>query len=195
MSTNTRTTVMNEAANLEKSDTPLWKAILVFGVVMAALGCAAMSLPWVTAIAIELLLGVTLLLAGVMQGVYAYQSRREPGLGLVAVSAVLFTVAGLFLLASPVAGVASISLMLAILFVTEGVSKTLWAIRLPVPFNRALLMIEGVAGIVLGLFFYVNWPSDAAWMIGLLVGIRLLLAGFGSIAIGWAMRPDTQSDA
>lgn len=179
---------MNDS-DLETIDTPLWKPLLLFGFLMTAIGCAAMSLSWATALAVELLVGAAMLAAGFVQALLAFQSRSKRGVALIGLSALFFIVGGTFLLMSPVEGIRTISLLIAILFVIEGVGKIIWALRMSIPLNRGMLILEGLAGTAIGLFFWANWPGDAAWMIGLLVGIRFVFAGLTSVWIGWAMRP------
>jgi uncharacterized membrane protein HdeD (DUF308 family) len=195
MSTMTPTTAMSKS-NVDSDDLPpLWKTVFGAGVLLAAVGVAAMSLSWATAIAVELLIGAAMTAVGIVQAALAIQSRGQKGVVWIGVSALLFLIGGVFLLASPIEGVRTISLLIAILFVVEGVGRIVSAFTLPTYFNRPTLMVEGLVGTGLGLFFWTNWPGDAGWMIGLLVGIRCLVAGIAMASMGWMMRPSRTNAA
>ena len=97
--------------------------------------------------------------------------------------------------AFPMQGIAAISLVLAILFTLEGIARLIFAFRLPSYFNRSIPIIEGIAGIVIGVIFWVNWSGDSAWMIGLLVGIRFLFAGLTFVTFAFAVRGLSSHDS
>ena len=188
MSTITPKTAMSKSKVDSGDLPPLWKTVFGAGVLSAVVGVAAMSLSWATAIAVELLIGAAMTAVGIVQTLLAIQSRGQKGVVWISASALLFLIGGVFLLASPIEGVRTISLLIAILFVVEGVARIVSAFTLPAYFNRPALIVEGVVGTGLGLFFWANWPGDAAWMIGLLVGIRFLVAGIAMASMGWMMR-------
>jgi uncharacterized membrane protein HdeD (DUF308 family) len=50
------------------------------------------------------------------------------------------------------------------------------------------LAASGAIAIVLGILILVDFPSSAAWALGLIVGIELLLAGWQLIALALAAR-------
>jgi len=52
-------------------------------------------------------------------------------------------------------------------------------------------LISGVASIVLGAMVYVRWPSDSAWVLGLLFGINMIFSGASFLALGLGARPAT----
>jgi uncharacterized membrane protein HdeD (DUF308 family) len=48
--------------------------------------------------------------------------------------------------------------------------------------------LNGLVSVVLGIFIWIDFPSSAAWAIGLLVGVELLFAGAGMITMALAGR-------
>ena len=45
-------------------------------------------------------------------------------------------------------------------------------------------MVGGVASAAFGFMIWRQWPVSGAWAIGILVGLRLVLAGWSLIALG-----------
>ena len=165
-----------------------WWLLLIGGILLIIIGLVAISVPLATALAIELLLGWILVVGGIVHGVYAFKSRHEPGVLLRVVTAILYLAAGIILLAHPLAGVLTLTLLLAILFTVEGVSKIITAFGLRAMPNWGWVMFNGIVTLILGVIMWANWPIGAAWVIGLLVGIDLLVAGWVLVMVAFAAR-------
>ena len=46
------------------------------------------------------------------------------------------------------------------------------------------LLVGGIAAIILALMIWRDWPFSGEWAIGILVGIRLIFAGWSMVALG-----------
>lgn len=149
----------------------------VAGGLLVLIGLAAMLLPMATAIALEVLVALALLLAGVGYGIHAATARRWEGVWWPGLWSLLYIAAGIMLLAFPMAGIASLAMVISIAFVLEGVSKLLLAARLSCFVNRQMLVADGVLGTALGILIWSGWPGDSAWVLGLLTGLRFLISG------------------
>ncbi|QDV85702.1 DUF308 domain-containing protein [Stieleria magnilauensis] len=85
-------------------------------------------------------------------------------------------------LAFPLQGITTIALVLGILFIIEGVMRCLLYFQ---THSRALiLLIDGIIGIVFGIIIVAIVPDDAAFIIALLVGFRLIMAGVVLFMVG-----------
>ncbi len=165
-----------------------WVYTSVLGTVLIVLGLAAIALPVLATLAIEQLLGVILLISGIARTLHALLPRAVRGGVVRFVSGVLHIAIGVLLLAFPLQGAITVTLLLAILLVGEGLLRALWAVALR-PFPRWVwVLLSGAAAIVLGVLILARWPSDAAWAIGFLVGIDLLLSGWSLLMLGFAVR-------
>ena len=49
-------------------------------------------------------------------------------------------------------------------------------------------MFNGIAGLALGVLIVAQWPSDAVWVIGLLLGIDLMFGGWSLVTLALAAR-------
>ncbi len=165
-----------------------WGWFVAFGVLAIVLGMLAISLPLMAGLGIAMLLGWLLVFGGVARFVNAFSTRQEQGFGLRLILAVLRLVAGIVILARPAGGLAFLTIVLGVFFLTAGIAKISLSLQVkPLP-NWGWMMFSGVTSLILALMILLRLPSSAAWVIGLLVGIEMLFAGWSSVMLGMAVR-------
>ena len=158
----------------------------VMGVLLALLGIVAMCAPLVTGIAVALMVGVALLAGGIAQTVFAFRAK-SPGRGAVALLVGGITIlAGLLMIGRPGAGLGFLTIMLAVYFVVSGIGEVLFAIELRPRPGWIWTLVSGGFAIVLGVMIWRQWPFSGGWAIGLLVGLKMLFAGWSMVALGAA---------
>ena len=166
-----------------------WKVFLVQGIVMMALGVLAIALPEISTIAIEIIIGWLLFIGGIFRAVMLLRAKRIPGFGWSLATAIVAVVLGAVLVFRPLEGVLTLTMVLAVFFVVEGIA----AIILSVEFRRRLhnwgwILLDGVVSLVLAFLIVWGWPGTAAWAIGLLVGINMLFFGLSLLMTALAAR-------
>src|ERR1700744_2126623 len=165
-----------------------WKFFLIEGIVLLVLGVIAVCVPPLATVAVEVLIGWLILMSGVLGLVMTFQTRGSPGFGWSLLSAIVGIAAGIVLLAWPLSGVFSLTVMLAIFLVLEGIVSIMYALahRREKTSRWELILLRGIVDLILALLILAGLPGTAAWAIGLIVGINLL---FGGVAlIGLALR-------
>ena len=105
-----------------------WVLYLVEGVVLFILGLAAVVIPPLATLAVTMLFGWLFLLSGVMGLITTFWMRQAPGFWWALVSAVLGIVVGALLLALPVSGAFSLTIVLVAFFIIEGVASIMFAL-------------------------------------------------------------------
>jgi uncharacterized membrane protein HdeD (DUF308 family) len=101
---------------------------------------------------------------------------------------VLYGLVGLILLAFPLRGVLTLTLLLAILFMVAGSFKIALALYInPLP-SWGWLLFSGVISAFLGILIWTGLPGTAKWAIGLLVGIELLFNGWSMTMFAFSIR-------
>src|SRR5580658_6179778 len=85
-----------------------WVLFLVEGIVLLLLGVAAILIPPVATLAVELFIGWLFLLSGIAGLVTTVLMRRAPGFLWSLASAIIALAAGVILIAWPVSGVVSL---------------------------------------------------------------------------------------
>ena len=147
------------------------------GIMLIVLGMAAIALPLVAAVAIEVLLGWILLMSGIVKIVHSFRAMSSGKCLLRLLGGAFYLAAGGILLAYPLQGVLTLTMVLIFLFILEGIIKLTVALRLRSTPNWGWMLASGIAGLVLAGIIWAGWPTSAAWAIGLIVGINLMFGG------------------
>ncbi len=166
-----------------------WKLTLFQGVILAILGLLAVAMPFFSTLAVEILIGWLFLLGGVLRVVSLVRATHMPGYWWSLVAAILAAALGLVLIAAPLRGILTLTMVLMALFLIEGVS----AIFAALDFRRhssnwGWLLISGVIDLVLVFLIWQGWPATASWAIGLLTGINLFFMGLSLVMLALAAR-------
>ena len=167
-----------------------WRAFLIEGIVLLILGLFAIVIPVVATIAVEVFIGWVLLVSGVVGLISTFRMRNAPGFGWSLLSAVIAIAAGVILLAWPLSGVLSLTLILTAFLTIEGVASIMMALTHRHGFSArwALLLVSGLVDLFLAALILLNLPGTAAWAIGLLVGINLVFGGSALISMALQAR-------
>jgi uncharacterized membrane protein HdeD (DUF308 family) len=185
------TVTANEAvAAVRKSIHEHWVLFLVEGIVLVVLGAFAIILPQIASLAVTIWLGWLFLISGVFGLVSSFWLRQAPGFWWSLLSAVLAIGVGVALIASPIAGVLSLTYLLIAFFIVEGVASIMYAIehRRELTGGWGWMLASGIVTLALGAIILAGLPGSAAWAIGLIVGIDMVFGGSALIAIALSAR-------
>jgi uncharacterized membrane protein HdeD (DUF308 family) len=162
-----------------------WRLFLAEGIILFILGILAIVVPPIATIAVEVLIGWLLLMSGIAGLISTFRTRGAPGFGWSLLSAVIGTVAGIVLLAWPLSGALSLTLILTVFLVLEGVVSILYALehKRELSGRWGMMLFSGVVDLFLAGIIFAGLPGTAAWAIGLLVGINLVFGGSALIAM------------
>jgi uncharacterized membrane protein HdeD (DUF308 family) len=167
-----------------------WKAFLFEGILLAILGLAAMIVPPLASLAVTIFLGWMFLVTGIAGLVVTYWARNMPGFWWSLISAALAVLAGGILLARPMQGVLTLTIVIGAYFLAEGVATIMYALehRKELSGRWSWLLVAGLMDILIAFFIIAGLPGSAEWAIGLLVGINLLFGGATLIGMSLAAR-------
>jgi uncharacterized membrane protein HdeD (DUF308 family) len=167
-----------------------WKAFLFEGILLSIIGLAAMIVPPLASLAITIFLGWMFLVSGIAGLFATYWARNMPGFWWSLISAALAVLAGGILLARPMQGVLTLTIVIGAYFLAEGVATIMYALehRKELSGRWSWLLIAGLMDIVIAFFIIAGLPGSAEWAIGLLVGINLLFGGATLIGMALAAR-------
>lgn len=170
-----------------------WKAFLVEGILLVVLGLAAMIVPPLASLAVTIFLGWMFLVSGIAGLALTFWARRMPGFWWSLISAALAIGAGVILLASPVQGALTLTIVVGAYFLAEGVTTIMYALehRRELSERWSWLLVAGLMDILIAGLIIAGLPGSALWAVGLLVGINLLFGGASLIGMALAAR---QSD-
>lgn len=165
-----------------------WGWFLALGIVFTAAGFAAIAFPLVSTIAAKIALGWIFMFSGVLSIVHAFARSRWSGLFLNLALGVLYVIVGAYLAFFPLTGILTLTLLLAALFLAEGLLQVAMGYRMRPHEGWGWMMGSGLVAIAAGILIALGLPGSATWAIGLLVGINLLSSGAGFMALALAGR-------
>lgn len=156
---------------------------IVVGVLLVILGLVAIARPIYATIASTLVFGWLFIFAGIAQIVYAFGSRLAGQIIWKLLLGVLYLGAGVVVLSNVLSGALTLTLILGITIFVQGVIQVIFAFGIRPARNWGWVLCSGILGIILGIFIWSEWPFNAAWLIGLWVGINLLSDGIWMITL------------
>jgi len=164
------------------------KASMVWGILLVVFGMVAIGSPFLAAVAVNVAVAWLIVLAGVvhiMLGVRAHGAGSMIWKLLVGLAYLAF---GVYLITHPVLAVASLTLVLASLFLIEGVLDIVLFFSMRPLGGSSWVLVDGIITLLLGLMIYRQWPSSAAWAIGTLVGVSMIVSGVTRVMLSLAVR-------
>lgn len=187
------------STNINKSNKSVNGSLLI-GILLTILGIVAIALPSVSTIFAETWFALILISAGAAKLVYAFQSREQGGFVWKLLLSILYVATGVMLVASPLRGILTLTLLLGSFLVAEGVFELILAFRLRGQQNWTSVLVNGIITLLLGAMIWFQWPFNAPWVIGTLVGVSVLFTGISRVMLsfnGYSAldRPDRAASA
>jgi uncharacterized membrane protein HdeD (DUF308 family) len=161
---------------------------ILWGVSLICLGMFAVAAPLIAAVAVNALIAWLIVLAGVVHLVVAFHSREAGSVIWRLLVGLAYICFGGYLIARPALGVASLTLLLASLFLVEGIFNIVLFFRAPTVLRSIWFLVDGIVTLLLGLMIYMQWPSSSAWAIGTLVGVSLIFSGVTRVMVALTVR-------
>jgi len=162
--------------------------LLVLGIAYVIFGWVAIGYPMAATIAVELLIGYILLVAGLVSVVGAFFSGNWKNMVLILLSGILYLIVGFMLVTNLKEGVIALTLLLAAFLFVEGFFKIIHAYQVKPAQNWIWILVSGVASVILGIMIWAEFPQSSAFIIGLLFGIYFLINGFSLIMFSFALK-------
>jgi uncharacterized membrane protein HdeD (DUF308 family) len=162
-----------------------WRMFLIEGIILMILGLAAIVLPPLATIAVEVIIGWLLLASGIVGAIATFKMRHAPGFVWSLLSALLGIVAGVVLLRWPLSGAFSLTVILTVFLTIEGIMSILFALehKRELSGRWGMMLVSGVIDLFLAGIIFAGLPGTAAWAIGLLIGINLVFGGTALISM------------
>lgn len=157
---------------------------VVLGIALVILGILSIMAPMVTGVTVSVLVGVLMIAAGIARLIWAFQAGSFGKGALTFLLGGLLIIVGLVMLFRPVMGMASLAMLLAAFFLVDGVFEVIAAFKVKPEKGWGWLLFGGAASIILAALIWWQWPISGIWAVGILVGVKLLFAGFAMIALG-----------
>ena len=183
--------MQNSTENAQKNK----RWFFISGILTIILAALAVIVPLRSSLLWDVWIGGVFSMAGLIQALHAFWSRKWGGFYFEACGGVLYLMVGMMLLANPGTGVQSVILLLALLLIMQGMVHISLSAGLQTIFSKSWMFASGCAAMTLGVLTWTRWPSSALWLITLFVGIHLLLRGWSivTLALPGTLPPNTQN--
>ena len=161
---------------------------VVWGVLLILFGMLAIGSPGIAAVAVTAVVSWLIIFAGVVHIVLAFSAHKASGFFWKFLVGLAYVFFGGYLILHPLLGVASLTLVLASLFLVEGVLDIILFAKVRSQRGSSWILIDGLVTLLLGGLIYVHWPSSSMWAIGTLVGVSMIISGVSRVMISIAIR-------
>ncbi|MBD1870003.1 HdeD family acid-resistance protein [Leptolyngbya sp. FACHB-671] len=183
--TSAETSAGTNTINKQVNNSPL------VGVLLIVLGIVGLALPIFSTLVAETWVAFILISAGAAKVVYAFQTRDRGGFIWKLLLGVLYVATGLMLFVYPRTGILTLTLLLGSFFLTEGVFETILAFRLRPQQNWTWALVNGIVTLAFGGIVLFQWPFNAPWLIGTLVGASVLFSGVSRVMLSFGRGSDS----
>jgi uncharacterized membrane protein HdeD (DUF308 family) len=161
---------------------------IVWGLLLIVAGMLAISAPFLAALAVNGIIAWLIVFSGVVHLILAFHSHGARTILWKLLVGFAYLWFGGYLILHPGIGVASLTLILASLFMIEGILNVVLFFKMRSLQGSSWMLVDGVITLLLGLMIYAQWPSSSAWAIGILVGVSLIMSGVSRIMLSLAVR-------
>jgi uncharacterized membrane protein HdeD (DUF308 family) len=161
---------------------------IALSVLMIVAGVLAICVPVVAGVAVTALVAWLLILSGLLHLAFAFRDGRAGAILWEILLGIVYGGIGFYMLARPVAGLASLTLAIAVYLLIEGALEFVMSFQLrPAP-GSGWLLVDGIITLLLAVMIWSTWPSSAAWVVGTLIGISMLFSGITRLMLSLALR-------
>ena len=162
----------------------IWMAVLA--VISLIGGVLALFNPFAATLAATMMAGWVFALLGIVQIFQAFQVQGWGGFIWALLFGLLSLIVGGSLIFNPLAGMISLTLLVAVLFIATGVVKIMYSFSLRPVTGWGWVLFSGIISLVLGVMILADFPASAASILGILLGVELISNGvlFLFVALG-----------
>lgn len=164
---------------------------IVLGVLLIILGMLALASPFLAAVAVNAIVAWLIVFAGIVHLALAFRVHTAGSVIWKLLVGIAYVCFGIYVVLHPTLGVISLTLILASLFLVEGILDLVLYAKMRHIQGASWFLFDGIVTLLLGLLIYMQWPSSAAWAIGTLVGVSLIFSGVARVMMSFAVRKAT----
>jgi uncharacterized membrane protein HdeD (DUF308 family) len=161
---------------------------IAWGVLLIVFGVLAVGSPLLAAVAVNAVIAWLIIFAGAVHLAVAFYAHSAGSVIWKVLVGLAYVFVGGYLLWHPLLGVATLTLLLASLFLVEAVLDIVMYAQLRPARGAGWLLFDGLVTLFLAVLIWAHWPSSSAWAIGTLVGVSMIMSGVARIMMSLAVR-------
>ena len=161
---------------------------IVTAIAFIVVGTMAIVAPFVAGLAVATLAGWLFVVGGVMHVVNAFRTDSVTRGVWQSLVGLFYLIAGLYFLAHPLIALGTLTIALAAVLFFEAVMDLIAWFATRHEDGAGWLLVNTLATGFLAVLIWLQWPSASVWVIGTLVGIKLIISGFSRLMLWSAAR-------
>ena len=151
-------------------------------------GTLAIIVPFIAGLAVATLVGWLLVAGGLMHVVNAFRSDSITRAAWQALVGAFYVIAGLYFVAHPLIALGTLTISLAAVLFCEAIMDFIAWSATRHEDGSGWLLVSTIATALLGVLIWLQWPAVSTWVIGLLVGVKLIVTGISRLMFRTGMR-------
>lgn len=156
----------------------------ILGVMALLAGIFALLNPIAATLAVETIAGASFLAIGLLQAIFAFREDGWKARLWSLIIALAFIALGVMLLSNPIAGAASLTIMVAAMLFIAGVAKFFMALTFDRNEAYWAVLLSGVLSVILAMMIMFNMPASIAVTLGVIFAVELISNGISMILVG-----------
>jgi uncharacterized membrane protein HdeD (DUF308 family) len=120
--------------------------------------------------------------------IFVFHSHSFGGVLWQLLLAVVYGVAGVYMLMHPLLGLVTLTLVIAIFLLIEAGLETALYFTIRRKTNAGWVLFDAIVTLILAIMIWSQWPSSSGWVLGMLVGISLIFSGISRLSLSAATR-------
>jgi uncharacterized membrane protein HdeD (DUF308 family) len=160
--------------------------IVALGIIYVIAGFIALGSIVMATVASVFVVGIMMLVAGVAEVIHAFHMKTLGRILLCLLIGALYIVAGFVTFENPLLAAAFLTLALGIVLIASGIMRIILAFNIKT--GMTWIILSGVVTVLLGAVILAHWPVSSLYILGLCLGVDLIVAGAGRIALGLGLR-------
>jgi uncharacterized membrane protein HdeD (DUF308 family) len=161
--------------------------IIALGIVYVIAGLIALSSIVTATVATVFVVGIMMLIAGAAEVFHAFQIKTWGRFLLWLLLGALYIIAGFLTFENPLLAAALLTLLLGVSLIASGIMRIVLAFSIKEGMPWIWVVVSGVITVLLGLIILSHWPVSSLYILGLFLGIDLIFAGAGWLAVGFGL--------
>jgi uncharacterized membrane protein HdeD (DUF308 family) len=157
-------------------------------VALIVLGFLAVLLPFAAGIGLSILVGWIVVFSGFAHMAYAFTAKGAGAFLWRTLVGIAYVIGGLYLAFHPGIALVSLTLLIAAIFLAEGVLELVLFFQFRALPGSGWLLFDGVVTMLLAYVIWRPWRISSTWVIGTIVGVNLIMSGFTRLMYSVAAR-------
>ena len=162
--------------------------LIVLGILEIIAGVLAVATPFVAGLAVTVMVGVAFLIGGGARLVTAFMADSFGTGALMFLWGLLVATAGFYFVIRPGIGLATLTLVVAMVLFTDGLTRVILSFKLKPVKGWGWMLAGGIVSVLFACMVGWEFPASSLWVVGTLVGFSLLFNGFTTISLAGAAR-------